>query len=349
VTAPYGELDFPVPELRTDWLTGRTVLIAENRALRPNDFAGEVASAAGQVANNESLPTCPFCAGNESRTPAPVYEKLNDRGYWQVRVVPNMFAAVETVGSMIIPEIASSAAESQRVAIATGAHEVIIECPTHLDRLSMISAVEFRSFLEAYAARLAHWRNHGQLRYGLVFKNQGPRAGASIAHLHSQLIALPFIPAAVEAEQRRAAESYAHDRLCPYCQVITKERTANERIILDRDGFVVFCPFASWQPGEVWLMPTAHEPSFESASPDRLERLAGLLHALVRRLESIIPGAAYNLLLRTAPWIAGCDPWSHWRIELLPRVNAFAGLELATGIHINHLPPERAAEQLRQH
>jgi UDPglucose--hexose-1-phosphate uridylyltransferase len=84
-------------------------------------------------------------------------------------------------------------------------------------------------------------------------------------------------------------------------------------------------------------------------SPDRLERLTGVLHPLVSRLESIIPGPAYNLLLRTAPWVAGCDAWSHWRIELLPRVNALAGLELATGIHINHLPPERAAGQLRQH
>ena len=137
------------------------------------------------------------------------------------------------------------------------------------------------------------------------------------------------------------------ERLCPYCEVIAKEQTANERIVLARDGFIAFCPFASWQPGEVWLMPTAHEPSFESASPDELERLAGVLHALVSRLESLIPGAAYNLILRTAPWIDGNDAWSHWRIELLPRVNAFAGLELATGIHINHLAPERAAGQLR--
>lgn len=340
-------MDFPVPELRTDWLTGRTVLIAENRAHRPNDFADEVASAAGQVTPNETLPTCPFCAGNESRTPAPAYEKLNDRGHGQVRVVPNMFAAVETDVPTVVPEIASSPADAQRVATATGAHEVIIECPTHLDRLSVLSANELYSVLEAYAARLAYWRGNGRLRYGLVFKNQGPRAGASIAHLHSQLIALPFVPAAVEAEQQRAAESYSRERLCPYCQVIAKEQQLNQRIILDRDGFIAFCPFASWQPGEVWLMPTAHEPSFESASPDQLWRLTSILHPLIRRLESNIPGAAYNLILRTSSWIGDREAWSHWRIELLPRVNAFAGLELATGININHLAPERAAGLLR--
>jgi UDPglucose--hexose-1-phosphate uridylyltransferase len=336
-----------VPELRTDWLTGRTVLIAENRANRPNDFSGEAASATGQVATTKTLPSCPFCAGNESRTPASVYEKLNDNGRWQVRVVANMFAAVETVAPLDIPAMAISPAGSQRVTTAAGAHEVIIECPTHIDRLSELSVDKLLYVLQAYAARLAHWLGNGQLRYGLVFKNQGPRAGASIAHLHSQLIGLPFVPGIVEAEQRRAAESYSHQGLCPYCQVITKEQAANERIVLVHEGFIAFCPFASWQPGEVWLMPTAHEPSFESASSGELERLADVLHALVSRLESFIPGAAYNLILRTSPWTDGNDAWSHWRIELLPRVNAFAGLELATGIHINHLAPERAARQLR--
>jgi UDPglucose--hexose-1-phosphate uridylyltransferase len=336
-----------VPELRTDWLTGRTVLIAENRAHRPNDFAGEVALATGQTAIGATVPTCPFCVGNESRTPSAVYEKLDDHGCWQVRVVPNMFAAVETGVPTVIPEIASSPADSQLTTTATGAHEVIVECPTHLDRLSMLSADQLHSVLEAYAARLSHWRDDGQLHYGLVFKNQGPRAGASIAHLHSQLIALPFVPATVEAEQRRAGEAYSNERICPYCQLIAKEQAVNERILVVRDGFIVFCPFASWQPGEVWLMPTAHEPSFESVSSDQLGRLASVLHPLISRLESNIPGAAYNLILRTAPWGDGSDGWSHWRIELLPRVNAFAGLELATGININHLAPERAARLLR--
>jgi UDPglucose--hexose-1-phosphate uridylyltransferase len=336
-----------VPELRTDWLAGRTVLIAENRANRPNDFSGEAIAASAGSASDETLPNCPFCAGNESRTPAAVYEKLNDDGRWQVRVVANMFAAVETVVPLDIPTMATSPADSQRIAAATGVHEVIIECPTHIDRLSVLSADRLLCVLQAYAARLVHWRGNGQLRYGLVFKNQGPRAGASIAHLHSQLIGLPFVPNSVEAEQRRAAESYSHQGLCPHCEVIAKEQTANERIVLVRGGFIAFCPFASWQPGEVWLMPTAHEPSFESASPAELRRLAGVLHVLVSRLESLIPGAAYNLILRTSPWTGGNDAWSHWRIELLPRVNAFAGLELATGIHINHLAPERAAGQLR--
>jgi UDPglucose--hexose-1-phosphate uridylyltransferase len=94
-------------------------------------------------------------------------------------------------------------------------------------------------------------------------------------------------------------------------------------------------------------MPVDHHPSFELIEPNNLERFADILHDVVRRLESTIPDAAYNLLLRTAPWVVGNEDWSHWRIELLPRINSFAGLEVATGVHINPLPPERAAWRLQ--
>jgi UDPglucose--hexose-1-phosphate uridylyltransferase len=339
-----------VPELRTDWLTGRSVLIAENRANRPNDFEptrGEVAAAIGRPHRDEINPSCPFCIGNESRTPASLYEKRGPDGRWQVRVVPNIFPAVDSVDEQMVPTIALAPADSQVVAPSTGAHEVIIECPTHIDRLSALTPAELQMVLEAYAARLAHWSKSSKLRYGLAFKNQGHPAGASMAHLHSQLVALPFVPPKVEAEQKRAAEAYAIEQSCPYCRLIDNEVAAVDRVVFKRDGFIAFCPFASWQPCEIWVMPTLHQPSFEAASPNELQRLAGVLHILIRQLESLIPGVAYNLVVNTAPWASDGDAWNHWRIELLPRLNAFAGLELATGVHINPVAPERAAGQLR--
>ena len=77
---------------------------------------------------------------------------------------------------------------------------------------------EFGDVLEAYAARLRHWRDDGRFRYGLVFKNQGPRAGASLAHLHSQLVALPAVPSNVGREMRRAEHDFDAQRSCPYCR-----------------------------------------------------------------------------------------------------------------------------------
>jgi UDPglucose--hexose-1-phosphate uridylyltransferase len=346
-----------MPELRTDWLTGRTVLIAENRALRPNEFSGEPALLASSLnkATPSPLPNCPFCAGNEHRTPPSVYEKLDAAGRWQVRVVPNSYPAVSNlsgdtdgIARFITSADAVAPIDAEPSAsLAVGAHEVIIENPNHIDRMAGLTMPNLHDVLRAYAERLRHWRAEGHLHYGLVFKNQGPRAGASLAHVHSQVIALPFIPPPVAAELTRAAQQLKLSSSCAYCSLIERERSIDTRIVFDDDGFVAFCPFASWQPHEVWLMPAGHESSFELAELGALDSLAHVLYRLFERLATLGSATDYNLLLRTAPWTGNHDSSYHWRIELLPRENSFAGCEVATGIHINPLPPERAAQNLR--
>jgi UDPglucose--hexose-1-phosphate uridylyltransferase len=229
-----------------------------------------------------------------------------------------------------------------------GAHEVIIESAQHVDRTAALTVAEFCDVLQAYSSRLSHWHDDGPFEYGLVFKNVGQQAGASLAHLHSQLIALPQLPPAVAAEFQRAEQFYATNQKCAYCDLVDRERAAGQRIVFDRDGFIAFCPYASLQPCEVWLLPTDHEPWFERRPcTGAADRLADVLHPLLARVEAIVPQAAYNLFVRTAPWRTSAARCGHWRIEILPRVNPLAGLELAAGIHINPISPTRAAEHLR--
>jgi UDPglucose--hexose-1-phosphate uridylyltransferase len=350
-----------MPDVRTDWLTGRMVLIAENRAHRPNEFTkdsrlpstldGEAASTAGRA----SATSCPFCPGNEFNTPASEYEKLDAEGRWLVRVVANKYPALlldcatpARAGEPALSESSANASKCIASIPAFGAHEVIVETSRHVDRTSALTPTEICDVLETYAARLRHWRNDGRFAYGLVFKNQGPRAGASIAHLHSQLVSLPTVPSTVDAEISRAKQFHNEESSCAYCALLDEERRHTNRIVFDDGRFIAFCPFASLQPCETWVMPAAHQPSFELAMDDASrECLSQVIHALVNRLERILPDASYNLLLRTAPWTGDCDLFYHWRIELVPRMNAVAGLESATGIFINPVAPERAAAELR--
>jgi len=313
-------------EFRTDWLTGRTVILAEQRARRPNEFASAGIVASPAAAN---VP-CPFCPGQELTTPPAVFSTVDDNGRWRVRVVPNKFPAVAV-----------------DAAAAAGAHEVIIESSRHADRMSALSAAEFADVLGAYRERLAFWRASGRFQYGLVFKNLGAPAGASLAHIHSQLMALPVPPAPVAGELERARQAHDEHEACPYCRLIDQERH-KDRVVLERDGLIAFCPYASLQPGEVWLMPTTHEPWFERR-PQRAtsDPLAEVLHTLLVRVEAILPRPAYNLLVRTSPWRAGVDPFGHWRMEILPRTTPFAAFELATHICINPISPTQAARQLR--
>lgn len=348
-----------VPEFRTDRLTGRSVIVAENRAERPNEFerqspakpvagdSGLAGAEPGKAAATEKHGSgvhsaCPFCPGQEHLTPPAVYEVGDRDGRWRLRVVPNKFPAMSFVtDTPSLPEFASCS-----FVAAVGTHEVIIESPRHVNRMSWLSTGELCGVLNAYALRLRHWRDDERLAYGLVFKNQGARAGASLEHVHSQFIALPAVPPVVQAEMRRAADGFCRHTACPYCRLVQNERSFQDRVIYDENGFIAFCPFASLQPYEVWLMPTAHAPSFEESTADVLTRLAGALHKLLSRVEAVVPDAAYNMLLRTAPWRIEGAEWSHWRIELLPRSTPMAGFELATGVFINSVAPERAASKL---
>ena len=322
-----------MPELRKDPLLDRLVLIAELRRDRPNDFAGlqkHPQVAADQAAGPSA--SCPFCPGNEEETPPTSYEQLDQDGQWLVRTVPNTFPAVS----------------DDPATTAFGMHEVIVETRRHILQTSLLSVDDFARVIQAYRDRLAHWRADGRFSYGLIFKNVGPRAGASLAHLHSQLMTLSTVPSAIDREVQQLNLYHSQRAACPFCDRIADEQQDGQRVVMKQDGFLAFCPWASLHALETWILPTKHEPSFEVGSLSADPRpLASLLHEVWSRIERSVPSAGMNMVLRTAPWRGESSRLYHWRIELYPRTVTLAGLELATGVHINPVSPEDAAVTLR--
>lgn len=337
--------------LVTDPLTGRKVLLAENRSQRPNDF---VAGAVGNDLNTlgqcrtvvparrdevESLlaghppqtsppqkPDCAFCRGNEADTPDALHCETDAAGNWVVRVVPNKYPAV------------------QLNAQPCGAHEVIIESPVHHRRTGELSLEQTQAVLRAYASRLGYWDTDDRFAYGLLFKNVGPSAGASVEHLHSQLIALPVVPPYVALEQQALADHRRATGNCGWCDRLESVQAEGDRVVAESPGYLAFCPTASRQPYETWILPTEHTEACHAVadSPETTAQLARLLQSVVRAIETEIGTAGYNLMIHTG---AG----RHWRIEVLPRVSMLAGFELATGHYLNTLAPQRAAANLRKH
>lgn len=318
-------------ELRVDPVCGRCVYIAEDRAGRPNDFvsAGTSPPAGPSVDRKAS---CPFCAGHEAATPDALAEVRDAEGRWQVRVVPNKY-----------PAVASRAGADGPL----GAHEVIIESPDHVAEVVDLPPAQFATVLGVYRDRLRHWAASGAFRHGIVFKNSGSAAGASIEHVHSQLIALPYVPELVQAELASTERFHAETRSCLFCELVEREQSAGERLILRRDGYVAFCAYAGRQPYETWLLPERHAARFELTSDDELAALAGVLQDVLGRLHAQTDTLAYNLILHTAPWDGGHDASYHWHWELVPRSSQLAGFELGAGVYINPVSPERAAQNLR--
>jgi UDPglucose--hexose-1-phosphate uridylyltransferase len=351
-------MDSPsVFELRSDPTTGRHVLIAEGRALRPNDFVGDV-----PLPVTHSTAHCPFCRGNEHQTPHEL-AVVNDRhGDWQVRVVPNKYPALNLAsGGRESPakfSMGAGTAGGLRPSLAAyGVHEVIIESPRHVCDWSELSTDELALVLRVFRDRIEHAHTAQGLRAALVFKNVGQAAGASLEHVHTQLVAFPYVPEVLSRELQLAAEYHNRSGTCLMCQLLGDELKHGTRLVLENDTFAAFTAYAGRQPYETWVVPQQHCRSFTQLSDEESHSLAAILGELVRLLGHALtrpttagdlrPPLAYNVVLHTAPVGDERIAAFHWHWELIPRTTSLAGFEWGTGMYINSVSPERAAIQLR--
>src|SRR5438094_10577527 len=169
----------PMPELRKDPIVGRWVIIATDRAKRPVTPRSEVLT--------PSSGFCPFCEGSEGNTPYEIIAyrdrntRPNEKG-WRVRVVPNKFPALQVEGDL--NKRGEGIYDKMN---GIGAHEVIIECPFHEITMANLTEDNIREVLSVYRDRLVDLKKDPRLVYGMVFKNVGTAAGASLEHSHSQL------------------------------------------------------------------------------------------------------------------------------------------------------------------
>src|SRR5258708_4852358 len=179
---PFPLRSLPMPELRKDPIVGRWVIIATDRAKRP------ITPKLDTVPSGDF---CPFCEGNEDKTPHEIiaYRERNTRGNdrgWRVRVVPNKFPALQVEG--VLNKRGDGIYDKMN---GIGAHEVIIECPFHEISMANLSEDNIREVLWVYRDRLVDLKKDPRLVYGMLFKNVGAAAGASLEHSHSQLIVTP--------------------------------------------------------------------------------------------------------------------------------------------------------------
>ncbi|WP_404309066.1 galactose-1-phosphate uridylyltransferase [Neorhodopirellula lusitana] len=355
-------------ESRQDLITGEWTLFATTRSQRPNQFADGGKPATKSV-------DCPFCAGEEHRTPDPVWvarldenlvsdttECSTDNPEWAVRVVPNLFPAVSDKPGRISSAdcdgrggfSGSGKSPKSRKNLfpnepATGGHEVIIEAPRHTESLGELNTAEVSLVFAAYAQRIRYWQNVPGIQHVSVFKNVGRDAGASLQHSHSQLIATNRVPAVVQQVTRRLQAHYARTGSCLQCDLIRGEIEEKSRIVSQTDSFVAYCPYASRFPLQVRITSKEHLACFGEMRSMHLAEVSRLVLRVVRWLEALRPGTAYNMLLHTCPvYFQGARDSQHWALDVFPRMSRLAGFELATGAMINPIFPETAAKAYRE-
>jgi len=331
-----------LPEVRIDPLTGLRAIIAGERAARPGAFSSKIAPRPPIDPEND-----PFAEGNEDRTPPEVWALRPDGGApntpgWKVRVVPNLYPALGPGEPDAADDPMRSGRGMPQLFVsrpAVGAHEVVINSPKPVSSLVDLPPEEVETAMDAWRTRM---NVHGDSGYTHLIVNEGVEAGASLPHTHSQLYALPFVPAAVARERERftayVERTQGRNLLA---DVLQEEVRLRERVVAIDSEAVVICPFASRMPFEMMLIPRTARGRFADEGPLG----ATLLHEALSRLQSALGGLPpLNMWIRTAPSGAGefC-----WHLDIVPRLAQLAGLEMGTGVSLNIVPPETAAATLR--
>jgi UDPglucose--hexose-1-phosphate uridylyltransferase len=328
-----------MPEFRQNKATKEWVIISGERAKRPSDF---VEKKKKQEPIPEHRDDCPFCTGNEHMTPAPLY-RYPEQGDWQLRVVTNKFAALQ-------PDLATTRTwvGGFLAAKGFGIAEVVIESPQHNKTIATMSINEVAQVLKAYKIRQIEIGKIENINLVTIFRNHGARAGTSLEHPHSQIIATPIVPPHVRYPMEQAIAHYDKYSTCVYCDLLAEELRQKERIIHESDNFVAFCPFASRTPFETRIYPKHHSASFVSIGEEEIEELAWLLKDILSRIYNCLDNPDYNYVLRSSPIGDENTRHQHWYMVIIPKISTPAGFEIGSGIYINTVPPEVAARYLRE-
>lgn len=310
-------------ELRKDYILNKWVIVASVRSKRPKEFKQEI------VAKEPKL--CVFCSGNEGSTPKEI-GRIEKNGKWILRWFPNKFPFVEQKGSVTIKTKNKFFTYSS----GYGKHEVIADTNKHNLQLWDMSKEHIKLLFEIIKKRIAELEKLKNIKYILVFKNHGEKAGTSIIHSHVQLAAISNIPPAIR-EEISAIKKY---KKCPYCNIIKIERKS-KRKCFENKTFLAFTPYASRFNYEIWIFPKKHVKTLNELKNNEMGDLAEILQKVLVKLKKL--NLSYNLYLHYSPSKENL----HFHIEVTPRIAVWAGFEFSSGITINSVMPELAAEFYR--
>ncbi|MGQ9544845.1 MAG: galactose-1-phosphate uridylyltransferase [Candidatus Bathycorpusculaceae bacterium] len=337
-------------ELRRDYLLNRWVVIATERGRRPTDFVKK-------ERQKGKTGVCPMCPGNEHMTPPAVLayiksgrgiEKVKDGdGFryknWLIRCVPNLYPAFTPPKEGMKQK---HFVKSENLGVAVGHHEVLVESPKHGEHPADAEIPQLTHVVNAYIDRLRELSAKPYVRYVSIFRNHGLEAGASLSHAHSQIIATPFTPKIVADEIEASRKFWNRNGNCVFCNIIEKENNG-PRFVFENSKFLVFAPYASINPIEFWIFPKAHEAALLEMSNKEVETFAETLKKCFSGLKNLVNDPPYNFGFHQTT-DKNAQKYYHWHLEVYPQLATWAGFEKSTGVYINTVTPENAAESLRK-
>ena len=328
-------------DLRYDPNSDVWVAISSKRRERPMEFI--------PIEQKHQQIICPFCSGNEDETPPPIIAYREDGepltpednpSSWLSRVVNNKYPSLSDANG-------SDQCGPYDCSSSDGVQELVIPTPRHVVSISELTDAELQLCFKACQQRLSALREQENIKHIVLFLNCRSSAGASLEHIHFQIMGSPILSQFLSQRAARNRASVAENGKSLIANLMDWELEQGVRILHESDNFTMFCPYASRFAFQVWIVPkdaSRRFDQYEQGGEEMRRELSELCCDYVRRLENLLDSPAYNFLVNFAPVQQG--EHEHWFVEIFPRLNRMAGYEIGTNIWVNPVPPETAAKRL---
>jgi UDPglucose--hexose-1-phosphate uridylyltransferase len=296
-------------QLRKDPIIDRWVIVATKRAKRPNDFE---ANGSKNHLSGQIDQSCQIAKDRQKR------EKI------------------------IFDESFQQAKEF-------GFHQIVND--SYCRKLDL--SCNFYPVFSLYKEKILEIKKEKDIKYVIIFRNYKVETNSkSLRHNNCNFIGLPVYPKNVKREIGGALNYYKKNKSCIYCDIIAQEKEIKERFVLENNSFVAINPFASRFPLETWILPKKHSHDYSQSSSEQLKDLSKAFKEILLKMKNLLGDFSYTYVLHTGPLEdSPADDTLrsyHWYIEIIPLLTRVAGFEWGTGFYINPIPPEFAAESLRE-
>lgn len=328
-------------ELRQDIVSGDWIIVAPGRIKRPHALIGR----AVKKRKRDSFKNCPFEDPQKSGNPESFLVYPNKHG-WAIQVLENKYPAVRHNNNKNIGRLFSKHGPYPIVP-GVGHHDIVIT-RDHDKNFPKLDKEEAHLVFQSFRDRYLTFFEDKYIAYVAMLHNWGSAAGASIYHPHYQIIAIPIVPPDVSHSLSGSARYFERYKKCVHCVMIEWELKEKKRIVFENEGAVAFAPYVSRSPFEIRIFPKKHLSYFENTYDDDIESVVQALGNSLKLIEVKLGDPDYNFFIHTSP-IQDKENYRHyhWHIEVIPKFSISAGFELGTGVDINVVDPDKAAEILR--
>ncbi|UAJ78636.1 galactose-1-phosphate uridylyltransferase [Leifsonia sp. ZF2019] len=235
-----------------------------------------------------------------------------------------------------------------RTRTSVGRCEVVCFSPATSGSFGSLTPSRARTVIEAWADRTAVLSALPGVRQVFPFENRGEAIGVTLHHPHGQIYSYPYITPRTSA-LIRSLDAYGPTL---FADILERER-ASERVVLAGEHWTAFVPFAARWPVEIHVLPHRHVADFAETNDAERDELATLYLRVLRGVDALYDSPTpYIAAWHQAPVDVRRDEIRLMLQITSPRRAAdklkfLAGSEAAMGAWIGDVPPEKAAEALR--